>query len=378
MRIIILGAGLVGNVIARDLAEDPDTEVTVADINQEILDKLRRDFDIDTVNADLSNINLIKDLIKDFDLVIGALPGFMGYQTLKTVIEEGKNIVDISFFEEDPFTLNELAIEKGVTAVMDCGVGPGLSSIVLGYVDTILDNTTKFLFYVGGLPVERDWPFEYKAPFSPIDVIEEYLREARYIEEGEIVLKPALSEPELIDFPEVGTLEAFNTDGLRTLIQTMNIPYMKEKTLRYPGHIEKMRMLRETGFFNKEAINVNGKEIRPIELTSKLLFEQWKLNEHDEDLTVMRLIIEGEKDGKKLRYIYDMIDKFDKEKKIISMARTTGYTCTAVARLVGSGKYKKKGIIPPEFLGKDHEAYSSIIEYLWKRNVILKESIEEL
>ncbi|MHA1954260.1 MAG: saccharopine dehydrogenase family protein, partial [Candidatus Heimdallarchaeaceae archaeon] len=334
MKIVVLGAGLVGNVIARDLAEDKSVKVSIVDFNQEILDKLTHDFDLQGICADLSNPNIIKDIVKDFDLVIGALPGFMGYQALKAVIEARKNIVDISFFEEDPFSLDELAKEKGVIAVVDCGVAPGSSNIILGYVDSILDKTESFLCYVGGLPVERDWPFEYKAPFSPTDVIEEYLRLARYIENSEIVVKPALSEPELLDFPEVGTLEAFNTDGLRSLIQTMDIPFMKEKTLRYPGHIEKMKMLRETGFFNKEEIDVNGIKIKPIELTSKLLFEQWKLEEGEEDLTVMKIIIEGIKEGKKLRYTFEMLDKYDKEKRVISMARTTGYTCSAVARIL--------------------------------------------
>jgi saccharopine dehydrogenase-like NADP-dependent oxidoreductase len=378
MKIVVLGAGLVGNVIARDLAENPSYEVSIVDYNQEVLDKLTHTFDLHGICADLSNPNIIKDIVKDFDLVIGALPGFMGYKSLRAVIEAGKNIVDISFFEEDPFTLDELAKEKGVTAVVDCGVAPGSSNIILGYVDSILEKTESFLCYVGGLPIERDWPFEYKAPFSPTDVIEEYLRLARYIENSEIVIKPALSEPELLDFPEVGTLEAFNTDGLRSLIQTMDIPFMKEKTLRYPGHIAKMRMLRETGFFDKDEIEVNGIKIKPIELTSKLLFDQWKLEEGDEDLTVMKIIIEGLKEGKKMRYTYDLLDKYDKEKRVISMARTTGYTCTAAAKILLEGKFDEKGIIPPEILGKNSEVYHEIIEYLWTRNVIFKETIEEI
>ncbi|MCE7749102.1 MAG: saccharopine dehydrogenase [Candidatus Heimdallarchaeota archaeon] len=375
MKVIVLGAGFVGNVIARDLAEDPSIEVSIVDINQEVLDKLTHDYDLHGICADLSNPNIIKDIVKDFDLVIGALPGFIGYGSLKAVIEAGKNIVDISFFEEDALSLDELAKEKGVTAVVDCGVAPGSSNIILGYIDSILDKTEIFLCYVGGLPVERNWPFEYKAPFSPTDVIEEYLRLARYIENSEIVVKPALSEPELLYFPEIGTLEAFNTDGLRSLIKTMDIPFMKEKTLRYPGHIEKVRMLRETGFFNTEEIDVKGKKIKPIELTSKLLFDQWVLEEGDEDFTVMKIVIEGMKDDKKLRYTYDMLDRYDREKRIISMARTTGYTCTAVAKVLLEGKFNQKGIIPPEYLGKNTEVYRSVIDYLAKRNVVFSEEI---
>ena len=378
MKVVVLGAGYVGNVIARDLAENPSTEVTIVDINQEVLDKLTQDYNLHGICADLSGPNTIKDIVKDFDLVIGALPYFIGYKVLKAVIEAGKNIVDISYFEEDALSLDEVAKEKGVTAVVDCGVAPGSSSIILGYIDSILDKTESFLCYVGGLPVDRNWLFDYRSPYSPIEVIEEYLQLARYIEKGEIVVKPALSEHELLDFPEVGTLVTINTDGLRSLIKTMDIPFMKEKTLRYPDHIEKMKMLRDAGFLNTEEIDVKGKKIKPIEFTSRLLFDHWMFEEGDEDFTVMKIIIEGMKDDKKLRYTYDMLDKYDREKGILSIARTTGYTCTAVAQIILEGKFKETGIIPPELLGKHSEVYHQVIEYLRKRNVIFKVTLEEL
>ena len=378
MKVVVLGAGYVGNVIARDLAEDPSIDVAIVDINQEVLDKLAKDYNLHGICADLSNPNTIKDIVKDFDLVIGALPYSIGYKALEAVIEAGKNVVDISYFEEDALSLDELAKEKGVIAVIDCGVAPGSSNIILGYIDSILDKTESFLCYVGGLPVERNWLFDYRSPYSPIEVIEEYLQQARYIENSEIVVKPALSEHELIDFPEVGTLVTINTDGLRTLIKTMDIPFMKEKTLRYPEHMEKMKMLRDAGFLNTEEIDVKGKKIKPIEFTSRLLVDHWMFEDGDEDFTVMKIIIEGMKDNKKLRYTFDMLDKYDKEKRILSIARTTGYTCSAVAQVILEGKFKESGIIPPELLGQHSEVYHQVIEYLLKRNVIFKETIEEL
>ncbi|MHA1303703.1 MAG: saccharopine dehydrogenase family protein [Candidatus Heimdallarchaeaceae archaeon] len=378
MKILVLGAGLVGNVIARDLAKDPEINVTVADINEKTLKRLEEKYAISGIQADLSNKQKLKELVQDFDLIVGAVPGFMGYQTLKTVIEAGKNIVDISFFEEDPFTLDILAKEKGVTAIIDCGVAPGLSNIILGYVDSCLDKTNTFLCYVGGLPVVRNWPYEYKAPFSPIDVLEEYTRPARYVENGKVVIKPALSEPELLEFKGIGTLEAFNTDGLRTLLKTMNVPNMKEKTLRYPNHIEKMRILRETGFFDKEPIEIKGVKICPIDLTSHLLFKEWKLEEGEEDLTVMEITVEGEKEGKIVQHNYYMLDRYDKNEHIISMARTTGYTCSIIARLVAKGEFNQKGIIPPEYLGKEHTIFKTLMEELEKRNVKFEKTIKEI
>ena len=147
-----------------------------------------------------------------------------------------------------------------------------------------------------------------KLDFRPIDVIEEYTRPARYIENGKLVIRPALSDPEFINFDKVGTLEAFNSDGLRTLADTLKAPNMKEKTLRYPGHIEKILVLRESGFFSQKEIEVNGKKIKPIDFTSKLLFPMWELKEGDEEFTVMKIIIEGEKDKKKYRYTYNLLD----------------------------------------------------------------------
>lgn len=381
MKIIILGGGLVGSAIARDLQEEKDFDVFVADVNQKTLDDLNENYNVRGICADLSDSKAITEIIKEFDLVIGALPGFMGFSSLKTIISEGKNVVDISFFPEDAFELDELAKKKNVVAVVDCGVAPGCSNIILGHISTVLEEIESFRCYVGGLPIIREWPFEYKAPFSPIDVIEEYTRSARYVKDGKLTIKPALSEPELLDFSGVGTLEAFNTDGLRSLLFTFpNIPNMLEKTLRYPGHIEKMKIFREMGFFNTELIDIKkGLKVRPIDLTTKLLFKNWQYQNEDEDLTVMRINIIGkDKIGNKLEYQYDMLDKYDKNSNTLSMARTTGYTCSIVARLVIKGHYNRIGISPPEFIGKNKECYQEIMKELKKRNIDYKEIKKKL
>lgn len=378
MNIIVLGAGLVGVPMAIDLAKDPQFNVTVADISETNLFKLALIENIKTIQTDLSDKERLKKLLSSFDMVLSAVPGFMGYETLKTIIEAGKNAIDIAFFPEDLFTLDELAIEKGVIVISDIGVAPGMSNVLIGHVDHLLDSTLKAITYVGGLPVIREWPYEYKAGFSPIDVIEEYTRPARYIENGKEVIKPALSDPELINFKGVGTLEAFNSDGLRSLANTIDAPYMIEKTLRYPGHIEKMAMLRDTGFFNKEEIEVNGLLISPLDLTTKLLFPKWELKEGEEDLTIMQVIVEGIKDGKKLRYTYDLLDYYDPDTQTHSMARTTGYTATMAVRMITSGLYTKKGVSAPEFIGQHKECVNFLLEGLAERGVIYKETIVEL
>lgn len=378
MKVIVLGGGLVGGPIARDLADDSGFEVTVADRQEDVLRRLEGQSAIVPVMADLSDPAAVTALVGEYDFVVDAVPGFMGFRTLKAIIEAGKNVIDIAFFEEDPFVLDDLARERGVTAIMDCGVFPGMGSALIGRLDRQLDQLDSVLTFVGGLPEVRQWPWEYKAVFSPIDVIEEYTRPARYVENGFPVTRPALSDPELIDFAGIGTLEAFNTDGLRTLARTISAPNMKEKTLRYPGHIEKMAVLRESGFFSAEEILVGGQKIRPIDVTAELLFPMWKLGPGEGDLTVMQIRVEGVRNGQKLRYVYDLVDRFDHENQVTSMARTTGYTATAALRMVAEGLYTHKGISPPEYLGREFGCVDYMLKGLAERGVIYQERVEVL
>ncbi len=363
--IIVLGAGLVGSVIARDLAKQHN--VTSVDINKEALDQLVPK-GVSTKVVDLGKSGEVKKVVASFDLVIGAVPGFMGYAMVKEVIEAGKDIIDISFFPEDPFELDALAKENSVTVVTDCGVAPGMGNIILGYHNKKM-KVDRYECLVGGLPVVREWPYEYKAVFSPIDVIEEYIRPARYVENGHLITKEALSDAELIEFDRVGTLESWNSDGLRTLAETMDIPNMIEKTLRYPGCIEYLKVLRESGFFSYDEIEVNDAKVRPVDVTAKLLFPKWKLKPGEEDFTVMRIRIEGKEDGAIKRLEYYLLDKYDRENQIISMARTTGYTCTAVANLVLNNQFNRVGINPPEFVGENESDFKFVLNYLEKRGV---------
>jgi saccharopine dehydrogenase-like NADP-dependent oxidoreductase len=365
-KIAVLGAGLVGKTIAADLSTAFD--VTSADINEEALDLLSRQ-GIDTRRVDISDATSLRSFVAPFDLVIGAVPGFLGYRTARAVIEANKNMVDISFFPEDPFSLDDLARKHGVTVVTDCGVAPGMGNIILGYHHRRM-KVHAYECLVGGLPVAREWPYEYKAVFSPIDVIEEYVRPARYVQNGALVVREALSDPELIHVDEVGTLESWNSDGLRTLIKTMDgIPNMIEKTLRYPGCIEYLRVLRASGFFSYEEIVVNSVKIRPIDVTAKLLFPKWKLKPGENEFTFMRIRIKGDEKGTMASYEYRVLDYTDQSTGTLSMARTTGYTCTAAANLVMNGNFARKGICPPEYIGEDEDNFKAILRYLRERGV---------
>jgi saccharopine dehydrogenase-like NADP-dependent oxidoreductase len=378
MKIIVLGAGLVGAPMAFDLARDGEFEVTVADRDERALARLARgNPKIRRARADFSDPSAVEALVAEHDLVLSAVPGFLGYRTLQAIIAAGKNVVDIAFFGESPFDLDARAKEKGVTAIVDCGVAPGLSNLLVGHVEQVLERTESVRIYVGGLPEVREWPFEYKAVFSPIDVIEEYTRPARLVENGRPVVREALSDPERLDFPGIGTLEAFNSDGLRTLADTIDAAHMTEKTLRYQGHIEKIALLRAMGLFDAQEIEVKGVKIRPIDFTAKLLFPMWELKAGERDLTVMRVIVEGMKDGKRARYVYDLLDRYDPLTQTHSMARTTGYTATMAIRMLGAGLYNQKGISPPEFVGRDGNCFDFMLKGLEARGVVLGRTIEE-
>ena len=374
--IIVLGAGMVGSAMAKDLSNNHN--VLLTDLNASVLENVKNSFSsIETLQLDVTNDIELSNAVKDKDLVLSAVPGFLGYKTLEKIIRLKKDVVDISFFPENALDLTELAVENNVTAIVDCGVAPGMDNVILGYYNET-HKLESFECLVGGLPKEKKWPFCYKAPFSPIDVIEEYTRPARYVENGNLIVRPPLTDCEFIEFEKVGTLEAFNSDGLRSIIYTMpHIKDMKEKTLRYPGHVEYVKVLKDSGFFSDEVSK--DFNISPLDFTSKILFKEWKLDPMEEEFTIMRVTLVGtDKSGKKEQIIYDLYDEFCKETNVSSMARTTGYTATAAVNLFLDGLFNEKGVFPPELVGKVSGCYDYFMNYLKERNINYKRTVNKL
>lgn len=368
-KILLLGCGLVGRTIAKDLAKN--YELTVVDVNRNNLAVVKDLSNINTMVFDVSKGNELQSIAKQYDLVVSAVPGFLGFRVLKSLIEIGKNVVDISFFPENAFELDSLAKSNNITAVVDCGVAPGLSNVIVGYTSKRM-KVRSCKIYVGGLPFRRSLPFEYKAPFSPLDVLEEYIRTARYKREGKVVEAAPLTEVEHIEFETVGTLEAFLTDGLRTLIHTVDIPNLEEKTLRYPGYAEKIRFLKDCGFLDNYYVETPSGKVRPLELTASLLLPKWQLAPEELEFTAMRIILEGEENNKNMNKQYELFDVYDINNKDTSMGRTTGFVACAVANLLAKGEIEQKGIIPPEFLGFSEYHFKFILNYLKKRNIQIK------
>jgi len=371
---VVLGGGLVGGFIARQLASGENAAVTLIDRDKAALKRAAAVAPVSIRPAELSDPTAVAKVAANADIVVSALPGSLGFQALAAVIEAGKNCVDISFFPEDARELDAAAQARGVTCIVDCGVMPGLGGMLAAHLTAQLDHAERLEVMVGGLPVVRRWPLEYSAPFSPRDVIEEYIRPARLRSGGRLETRPALSDVELVDFPQVGTLEAFNTDGLRSLLHTLDIPDMVEKTLRYPGHAERIMLLKELGFFSEEQLELSGGRIAPIELTSRLLIDAWQLENGMHEFTVMSVEVSGEADGQPVVRRCDLLDRTDPETGDFSMARTTGWPAILTARELAdpASPLREPGICFPETTARHQRFFHQVIDSLRAAGVSLE------
>ncbi|MDD5306650.1 MAG: saccharopine dehydrogenase C-terminal domain-containing protein [Deltaproteobacteria bacterium] len=366
----VLGVGRVGRVIARDLAESGGVEVTVADQSPDSLEHFAARSGCRVARADLSKPQDVRDLAARHDLVVDALPGAMGLATVRAVIEAGKPCVDISFMPEDPRFLDTEAKRTGATVVYDMGVAPGTSNVLIAASARKLGKLRQVSVVVGGLPYLRRQPWEYAAPFSPADVMEEYVRPARIKVGGQVVERPALSGVEQVELPEVGTLEAFYTDGLRSLLDTVECSGMEEKTLRYPGYAERIKLLRDSGFLDTTPVDVNGILVRPRDVTLKLLDPAWRLEDKMEEFTAMRISIVGGTEPPYKRMTWNLLDRTDRDRAETSMARTTGFPAAILARGILDGSAGlPPGVHPPEALALGNGFVETLLHELGARGV---------
>ncbi|MDX1622755.1 MAG: saccharopine dehydrogenase C-terminal domain-containing protein [Gemmatimonadota bacterium] len=373
---VVLGAGRVGGLIARTLADEPALAVRAVDRSDRALAGLGDR--VEARAADLSDAGLVQPLVEGADVALLSMPGAIGFELLRALVDHGIPTVDVSFSPEDPRALDPVARERGIPVIVDCGVAPGLSNLMVGRSVSGLDEVESVRILVGGIPSDPRPPWGYRAVFHPADVLEEYVRPARIRLDGEVLVRPALSGIETVEVEGVGTLEAFLTDGLRTLLDTIPAATMIEKTLRWPGHAAKMRALRDSGFLNEGQIEVGAVEVAPRAVSERLLKRAWALRPGEEELTVLRVEVEGEREGERVRDTWTLFDRTDPETNDTSMARATGFPAVAVARAVTEGAWMKPGVHPPETLGAEPDLADRILEEIRGRGVRIEVRSERL
>src|SRR5271157_4468811 len=348
MRAGVLGSGLMGSVISWDLARSKEVdEVVVADIDQERLSSLKRraagrKLSVEVV--DLRDQDKAARFMKGFDVMASALPHGVVSLVDVAAVKAGAKLVDIAF-EDAQMELDGEAKKRGALLIPGCGLAPGLGGILLAHAVRVLHGADEGHIMVGGIPENPVGPFDYKLVFSIVGLLREYIEEARVFRGGRLVKLMPFSKVERVRFPQpIGTLEAFCTDGLASLVYTMKgMRVLDEKTLRWPGHVEKMNLLMESGFFSREKVSISGVEVSPLEMSYAVLGK--KLSEGDpHDITVMRVIAKSP--GHEM--VYEMVDRYDDGNRVTSMGKTTGYTASIVAQMVGSGEIAGRGVVPPE------------------------------
>ena len=344
MRILVLGAGRIGKAIIHDLSDE--FEICAVDINEKNLRDVKNI--AETKKVDVRNETKMRETMKHFELVIDSLPGKFGFSILNIAIKMKKNLVDVSFMRENPLKFKDEV--KNSTIVVDAGFAPGLSNIILGNLYHTLGEFDEAIIRVGGLPKNPKPPLYYSSTWSPEDLIEEYMRKARIIKDGEIIEVEPLSnirEVKINNFE----FEEFPSDGLRTLLYTIKAKNLEERTLRWKGHLEKIKILKELGFFNPEN----------VEHTLKVLSPHLK---DGKDFCIMEIY--ARKGNEERRYWM-----YDEAKEFSSMARVTGFTAAIIARLIINEKLEY-GILPPEYIGMNDNNFRYVINEIRKREIELK------
>ena len=385
-KVLVLGAGLMGPAIASDLLKHGIAgRVVIADIDPGRVAEAVRRLGPDRCEGmvlDVWNRQALVDAMRGADVVAGAYPVAAVAQVTEAAIEAGVSLADLTGSAEgfDIFAYHDRAVRAGVTLLPGCGVAPGLTNALVGQGAARLDRVSEGVIYVGGLPLHPRPPLEYRLVFSIDTVIDEYVAPALIIRDGRVVEAPALDGLEQVTFPDpVGACEAFYTYGLGTLARTglqMGFRELAEKTVRYRGHRDKVAFLRDCGFFSREPVRVDGVEVVPRRFTGALLTPL--LEQGDEaDVTVVRVVVRGERQGKRASWTFEMVDFYDAENRVTSMARTTGYTCSILVGMLLRGRIGEPGVAPLERVFADAAMYEELRAELGKRGMSITERFEE-
>ena len=351
MKYLVLGGGKQGSACALELARRDDTElVVVADVTIDDPAPFLRPLIGDRVEmraVDATDAGQVAAAMHGMDAVACALPYYFNVDMTRLAIDAGAHFCDLGGNTElvdKQKAFDPDAKEAGVSVVPDCGLAPGMVNILAqGGIDA-LDTVDSVEIFVGGLPQDPKPPLNYQIVYSMEGVLDYYTTPVLVLEDGAVVEKDALSGLEQVQFPEpVGTLEAFLTAGGISRMPYRyegQIPDMTYKTLRYPGHAELMKAIRELGLLSLEPVDVAGSPVRPRDAFIAAVTPQLS-NPDGDDLVAMRVVVQGTKDGAPSSVSYQMIDFYDADTGVTAMMRTTGYSLAATAVL------QARRVVPP-------------------------------
>ncbi|MCM3744289.1 saccharopine dehydrogenase NADP-binding domain-containing protein [Sporosarcina luteola] len=381
MKVVVLGAGLMGKEAVRDLVKSNDvTKVYLADLNlkqaEDFAEQLLSD-KLDLLQLDATNDLQLQEVMALGDVVINALFYTFNEKVARTAVEIGVHSIDlgghIGGATDAVLGLAQKAAGKGVTIIPDLGVAPGMINILTGYGAGKLDKVESIRLYVGGIPVKPEPPLNYNVVFSLEGVFDHYTDPSHVIRNGQLLEVPSLSEVETIHFDEFGELEAFHTSGgTSTLTKTFpDVQTLEYKTIRYKGHAEKFQLLVDLGLLSRDnEVNVGDKRVKVRDVMREQLSPQLRLGDKS-DAVLLRVIVSGEAHGMPATYEYNLVTKKDLTVNETAMARATANTISIVAQMIGNGTITKRGVHPPENIVPGAE----YIEEMKKRGVVIEETV---
>lgn len=362
--ICFIGIGRVGYLALKYFVEKhSDYKILALDSNplkKEVLNRLNGDIVFETIKSPGEAISKIRGL----NLVATALPSSIAYSYVSELLNNGLNVVDVSYIEEDPYTLSETCIRKKVFYIPDAGFAPGFSNLYVGYIQSIHRELDEVAIHVGGIPIKPVEPIYYQITWNPVDLLEEYVRPARIVVNKSIRKVDPLENIVEVNIPNLGLYQGFYSDGLRTLIRNINVRNMFEITIRYPGHLDVMRVLKKLGFFDKEPIAVDNFMIKPIEYTARIL--EKNLKQTIPDIAILYIVVKTID-----KKIYENLSTLIGDVNESATAKYTALVFYKTIDIVINGF--EQGIHPLEDF---YMFYKDYLEYLMSKGVVFKEQIK--
>jgi len=407
MKVLVIGAGTIGSVVAWDLVKDNEVEaVGIVDRRKDALETTKKWINSDEVIVhvlDLTNREDTKGLMKQYDVGVITLPDRRtSYKVIESAIEAGLNTIDIleeyhrrpdsyeveglevpsgMTLEQYGEWLHKKAIKNDVILLDGLGFAPGISNVTIGEGIRTMDEVRSAIGRVGGIPAKEaaeKHPLKYMITWAFEHVLREYMVKVKVFKNGEAVEVDALSDRENFRFTKFGKdeeLECAITPGMPSFLFTRpQLNEFAEKTIRWPDHFEGINTLKECGMLDLIPVEFNGTKIAPRDFLLSIIDPKLRPLQGEIDVCVMWNTVTGVKDGKELRLDYYMWDEADTGNGISSMGRVTGFSAAIGAILIGKGEIKKKGIVAPEDV-IEGEIYQKFINELVKRNITIDEVV---